>query len=234
MTLPTVEELYEAGAHFGHRKAKAHPKAGSYVFMVRDGIQVIDLEKTIEGLEKALGFLKTASAEGKTFLFVGTKLQSREIIEKAAQNAESPYVATRWLGGMITNFETILKNLKKIEQMEQEKETEKYKQQKKSVRVRFEEKLKKLKTIFAGILNLKELPDILIIADAYQEKVAVEEAIVAGLTTVAIVDTNINPEKINYPIPGNDDAPKTVKLIFDLISETIKTNRPKIKKESAK
>lgn len=234
MKIPTVEELYKVGAHFGHRKAKTHPKAASFVYMVRDDIQVIDLDKTIAGLEKALEFIKPAAQDGRTFLFIGTKLQLKKIVEKAAVEAGSPYIVTRWLGGMLTNFETVLKSLKKIEKMEAEKETEKFAQFKKSVRMRFEEKLKKLKAIFAGILNLKELPDILIIADASQEKVAVEEARKIGVKTIAIVDTNINPEKIDYPIPANDDAPKTVELIFNLISETIKNNKPVVKKEAAK
>lgn len=219
--MPTLMELLEAGAHFGHKKERSHPKAQEYIFTLREGVYVIDLDKTKAYLEKALTFLKQQAGLGKTILFVGTKRQAKDLTFKVAQSTNMPYINRRWLGGTLTNFATIRRNLQNLESLEnQTKSPDFIKLTKKEQKI-VTDKLTKLLDTFGGVRTMKNLPDVIFLIDAAKEKLAVTEANITNVPLVAITDTDANPEDINYPIPANDDAPKTLELIMALVEKAI-------------
>lgn len=230
--MPTLTELLEAGAHFGHKKERSFPRAKKFTYTIRDSVYVIDLEKTVEQLKKAIEYLQKAIQSGQTVLFVGTKRQAKEIIKKTAESLKMPYVATRWLGGMLTNFETIHKSLKQLEKLEELQKSEEFSKYTKKERQRTEEKIKKTLSIFSGIRNMNKLPDALFIVDTAKENVAVLEARRMKIPIVGICDTNANPDLIDYPIPANDDSEKTIQLIMTKLEEELKTKD--IKKDNKK
>lgn len=221
MKLPTLEEMIEAGVHFGHKKQRSYPKAKKYIFGLREGINIIDLEKTVESLEVALEYIKKNAKAGKTILFVGTKSQAKSIVEEAAKKVGMPYVTERWLGGTLTNYETIRKSIKHLEDLEKNKKSEEYEKLTKKEKLDIEEEIIKLHKIFDGILNLKGMPDIMFVADAAEDYNAVNEAIVKEIPIVAVCDTNANPDKIDYPIPANDDAVKSIEMIVNLVRDAV-------------
>ncbi|MBN2322659.1 MAG: 30S ribosomal protein S2 [Spirochaetes bacterium] len=221
MGIVTMKELLEAGVHFGHQTRRWDPKMKNFIFTERNGIHIIDLQKTITLLKVAYNAIKELSKQGGTILFVGTKRQAQSAIVEEATRSSMPYVANRWLGGMITNFDTIKKSimkLKRIERMEVDG-TFDYMIKKEIVRLR-REKDKLIKNI-GGIKEMETLPDMIFIIDPKKEAIAIAEAMKAGIPIVAIVDTNCNPDGIDYPIPGNDDAIRAINLFCSVVSSAV-------------
>lgn len=231
MKTPTLLELLKAGVHFGHKTSRWHPKMKPYIFGQRSGVHIIDLEKTQEMLEKALTYVKTLASEGKVILFVGTKEQAREMIKKAAIDCGMPYIDQRWLGGTFTNFATIKKVAKKLVDLKTKRDKGELMKYTKKERLVFDRTIDKLEIGVGGIQNMSKLPDAVFILDLKKEKTARQEAEQKKVPIVAICDTNINPDGIAYPIPGNDDAVKSVELIINLIAEAVKEGKAQAAKE---
>lgn len=219
--MATLQELMEAGVHFGHKKGRSYPKSKVYTFGIREGIYIIDLEKTRALLEDALSYLKNIAKQGKIIMFVGTKYQAREMVAEAAKSVSMPFVSKRWYGGTLTNFETINANIKKMQKMESDKTTDAYKVLTKKEKLKIDEKLVKLHASLDGIAMLTKLPDVLFVVDIVSEKNAVAEARKSGIPIVGICDTNANPELVDYPIPANDDAKKSLNLLIGLVADAI-------------
>ncbi len=222
----TLLDLLKTGAHFGHTTSRWNPKMKPYIYTVRSGIHILDLEKTKLALTKALDFAKDTDSKGGTILFVGTKKQTRDIIKQAATDCGMPYVNVRWLGGTFTNFRTIQKTIRKLEKLENMKASgELESNYTKKERLMVEREIEKLKKLFEGIQNLKRLPEAIFVTDVKHEDIAVTEARKSKVKVVGLVDTNCNPDNVDYAIPCNDDATKAVELICSAMSETIRTSR---------
>ena len=219
--LPKIQEMLDAGVHFGHQVRRWHPKMEPYIYSVNKNTHIIDLEKTEQMLEKACEFLFQQSSIGKSIVFVGTKRQSKDIVENEAKRCGAMYVNERWIGGTITNFETIRKNLTKLLDMMKNREEGKYEIYTKKERLLIDKEIEKLLSSYGGIINLKAAPEVLFVIDPKREKTAVREAKISDVPVVAIVDTNADPTEVNYPVPANDDAIKSVALIVKAISSAI-------------
>lgn len=220
--VPTLEELLKMGVHFGHRTSKRHPKAARYIHTERNGIHVIDLQATVEHLKKALEFVEKIAKTNGTILFVGSKKQAKAIVSAAATDCQMPYIVGRWLGGTFTNFENIVRLTRKLEKMEREEEDGTWELYTKKEQVTFKKELVKLQETVGGIKNMKRLPQAIFVVDIKKEKTAVSEARKTGVPIIALTDTNVNPELVNYPIPANDDAVKSIEVITRLIADCIK------------
>lgn len=229
-SLPSLEQLLEAGVHFGHNKDKWNPKMAPFVFTTRENLKIIDLEKTQECLSKALDYVDKIVGEGKIIVFVGTKKQAQGLVAKA-EEAGMPYVNRRWFGGTLTNFETIKKNLDKMKRLEKEKDENAWKDLTKYEQTRQLEELEKLQDKFGGIKDLNKLPDALFIVDTLREKVAIKEARNLDIPIIALVDTNSDPSEIDYPVPANDDAIKSLDLLLNLFYDKIKVAQKSKKDE---
>lgn len=216
----SMKNMLEAGVHFGHQTHRWNPKMKQFIFGPRNGIYIIDLEKTVKHAKDACQYIKSVVADGGKVLFVATKKQARDITRAAAEKAGMPYVIERWLGGTLTNFATIRKGVEQLEQIESWKVDGTYAALPKKEVVSWERKRKKLEQSLGGIRSLKSLPSVLFIIDPENEKIAVKEANRLGIPVVAIVDTNCNPDPIDFIIPGNDDAIKSVTLFTDLIAQS--------------
>jgi len=217
----TMKDLLECGVHFGHQKRRWNPKMKKYIFGVRKNIYIIDLQKTLRHIKYAYNVVKNAAEEGKTILFVGTKKQAVEAIKEHAERCGMPYVNHRWLGGMLTNFKTIQKSIRKLEIIEKMEETGQINLLTKKERLILARRKAKLEKFIGGIRHMKTIPDMLFIVDTVKEKIAVGEANKLGLPIVAPVDTNCDPDLIDYPIPGNDDAIRSVNLFCKTIADAI-------------
>lgn len=235
-TLPTVPELMAAGAHFGHKKHRSHPAARKYVFTVRDRVLVINLEDTARQLAEACTYITERSKAGALMLFVGTKRQAADPIKVIADALDQPYVNQRWLGGTLTNFETIQKRLKRLRELEALVITEKFvEDHSKKERVVLERELKRLDRTLGGIKKLTRLPDLLMIIDTNEEANSLKEAKRMNIPVVAIVDTNASPDQVLMPIVANDDSAKTIQLILDSLKAAALSGRaamPKIQVEN--
>lgn len=230
MAKVTIKQLLEAGVHFGHQTQRWNPKMKKYIFGDRNGIHIINLEITVSCLETALLFLTQLASEGKEILFVGTKKQAQESIREAAESCEMPYVRQRWLGGMLTNFETVRKSVAKLEAIEQMEKDGNFKFMKKKETIMLtKEREKLLKNLF-GVRKMRRLPAAIFVIDAGKEEIAILEAVKLGIPVVAILDTNCNPDHADYPIPGNDDAIRAIKLFCSLIAGAINEGRAQYKK----
>lgn len=221
MAVVAMKQLLEAGVHFGHQTRRWDPKMAEYIFQARNGIHIIDLQKTSKKLDEAYAFVKEQAEEGKTVLFVGTKKQAQECMKEAALKCGMFYVDQRWLGGMLTNFKTIktrIARLNKLEEMENDGTFEVL--PKKEVAALKNEK-EKLEKNLGGIRDMKEMPGAMFVVDPKNERIAVLEAKKLNIPIVGLVDTNCNPEDVDYPIPGNDDAIRAVKLITDVMANAI-------------
>ncbi len=216
-----IRQLLEAGVHFGHQSKKWNPKMKKFIFGKRAGIYIIDLEKTVEYLEKAKEFLKDLASQNKTLLFVATKKQAQDLIAEAAKRCEMPYVNERWVGGLLTNFQTIKSTLEKFKQLLKDEAEGKLDKLPKKEQVRVRRRLEKMKKYYTGVKEMQDLPHALFIVDSKREELAVKEAKRLNIPIVALIDTNGDPDYIDYPIPGNDDAIKSIKLITDIITESI-------------
>ncbi len=221
MAVVAMKQLLEAGVHFGHQTKRWDPKMAEYIYQARNGIHIIDLQKTSKKIDEAYKFMKDVAEEGKTILFVGTKKQAQECVKDAAIKSNMFYVDQRWLGGMLTNFKTIrtrIERLNKLEEMENDGTFEVL--PKKEVAALKNEK-EKLEKNLGGIRNMKEMPGAMFVVDPKNERIAVLEAKKLNIPIIGLVDTNCNPEDVDYPIPGNDDAIRAVKLITDVMANAI-------------
>ena len=222
MSKITIKELLDAGIHFGHRKNRWNPKMSEYIFGHRNGIHIIDLQKTVVFFNEALEVIKDYASQGKNILFIGTKRQASEIIEKYALECNQFFINKRWLGGMLTNWDTIQNSIKRLKKIEDILENKIKSYTKKEV-LRFENFAQKLNKALGGIKNMDGKPDILFIIDTNKEILAVKEANKIGIPIVAVIDSNSDPEGIDFPIPGNDDAIRSIEYYCNAISESIKS-----------
>ncbi len=221
MSVVSMKQLLEAGVHFGHQTRRWNPKMARYIFTERNGIYIIDLQKTVKKLEEAYAFVKEIAANGETVLFVGTKKQAGDSVKEEAERAGVHYVNARWLGGMMTNFKTIQKRIKRLEQLRKMQEDGTFERLTKKEVIKLEQEIEKLEKYLGGIKSMDKLPGALFIVDPRKERIAVAEAKKLGIPIVAIVDTNCDPDEIDYVIPGNDDAIRAVKLIASTMADAI-------------
>lgn len=221
MSVVSMKQLLEAGVHFGHQTRRWNPKMAPYIFTERNGIYIIDLQKTVKKIEEAYNFVNEISAEGKSVLFVGTKKQAADSIREEAERAGAYYVNARWLGGMLTNFRTIRRRIARLQQLRKMEEDGTFERLTKKESAKLTLEIEKLEKYLGGIEDMSELPGALFIVDSRKEKIAVSEARKLGIPIVAIVDTNCDPDEVDYLIPGNDDAIRAVKLIAGTIADAI-------------
>jgi len=225
-----IKKLLEAGAHFGHKTSRWHPKMAPYLHSKRNGTHIIDLTKTVEGLEAALSFLTETAASGKQVLLVGTKRQAQDIIKKGAQATGQPYVTERWLGGMLTNWNTIGGRVKHLKDLESRMATGELANKYNKLEVqRFQEEIDELNRIYGGIKEMNSRPGAVFVVDVVDDANAVREARKQGVPLVAIVDSNADPTLVTYPIPANDDAIKSIQLITDYVQAAIEAGKGKAK-----
>ena len=221
MSVISMKQLLEAGVHFGHQTRRWNPKMKQYIFTERNGIYIIDLQKTVKKVNEAYFFMRDVAMEGKRILFVGTKKQAQESVETEAKRCGQHYVSNRWLGGMLTNFKTIRTRIEKLENIEKMEETGDINLLPKKEIIKLMHEKEKLEKNLGGIRNLNGMPGALFIVDPRKERIAVSEAHKMGIPVVAIVDTNCDPDEIDYPIPGNDDAIRAVKLIVSKMADAV-------------
>lgn len=216
-----IEQLLEAGAHFGHLRRRWNPKMRPFIYGERDGIHIIDLRKTVVLLDLARQAALDFASEGKIILFVGTKPQAKEAIKAAAQRCGMPYVVERWLGGMLTNFSTIRRSIKRLATIDKMEADGTFEKLTKKERLLLSRERDRLRLVFGGIEDMTRLPGALFVVDIKKEDIAVKEAHILGIPVIGIVDTNSDPEQVDYPIPANDDSIKTIELIANTLSEAI-------------
>lgn len=221
MSVISMKQLLEAGVHFGHQTRRWNPKMAPYIFTERNGIYIIDLQKTVKKIEQAYAFIRQVSQEGGTVLFVGTKKQAQEAMEEESKRCEMYFVNQRWLGGTLTNFQTIQKRIHRLQELRVMDENGTFEVLPKKEVINLRHELEKLEKFLGGISNMTKLPDALFVIDPRKEKNAIAEARRLGIPVVAIVDTNCDPDEIDYVIPGNDDAIRAVKLLASKIADAI-------------
>jgi small subunit ribosomal protein S2 len=227
-----LKDLLEAGVHFGHQTRKWNPKMKPYIFIARGGIYIIDLQRTLRNLNKASKFLETVGAKGGSVLFVGTKKQAKVAIREQAEKVGMPYVTERWLGGMLTNHQTIYKSVQKLEEIEAMMNDGRMENFSKKEQLQFSRQFEKLNTNLGGIRKMKGVPDALFVVDTCEEETAVREANKLGIPVIGIVDTNSDPNLVQFPVPGNDDAIRAITLFTRVVAESIEEGR-KAKHEGA-
>lgn len=225
----SLKDLIESGAHFGHQSRRWNPKMAPYLYGVQEGVHVFDLTKTKQCLDEALQFLSTQASEGKVILLVGTKKQAKAKVIEVAQKAGIPYVAERWLGGTLTNFEQIKRSIDKMIKMKEEKSSGAYGKFTKKERLLIQREIDRLERFLGGLANLTAKPDVLVVVDTHKEIGVIKEASKKGLITVGIVDSNSDPTTVDYPIPMNDDAVKALEYVLEVIGEAILEGKKKIK-----
>ena len=225
MAVISMKQLLEAGVHFGHQTRRWNPKMAEYIFAERNGIYIIDLQKTVKKVEEAYSFVRDIAANGGEVLFVGTKKQAQDSIKEEAERVGMYYVNARWLGGMLTNFGTIKKRIERLKQLYKMDEDGIFDILPKKEVINLKNEQEKLEKYLGGIKEMKDIPACMFIVDPKKEKIAVSEAHKLNIPIVAIVDTNCDPEEVDFPIPGNDDAIRAVKLIASAISDAILEGR---------
>lgn len=222
MAEPAMKELLEAGVHFGHQTRRWNPKMKKYIFAERNGIYIIDLQKTSAKINEAYVAVKEITARGGRVLFVGTKKQAQETIKEEALRSESYFVNTRWLGGMLTNFETIRKNIDRLEEIEKlEANEEIFDQYTKKEQISLLKEKNRIEKLLSGVREMKRLPDLIFVVDPRREDIAVREASRLDIPIIAIVDTNCDPDAIDFVIPGNDDAIRSIRLITSVVADAV-------------
>ncbi|WP_405354775.1 30S ribosomal protein S2 [Ruminococcus sp.] len=221
MAVVSMKQLLEAGVHFGHQTRRWNPKMAEYIFTERNGIYIIDLQKSVKKLEEAYNFVRELSAEGKSVLFVGTKKQAQDSVKEEALRAGAYYVNARWLGGMLTNFATIRRRIARLKQLRTMQEDGTFDLLPKKEVIKLNLEIEKLEKFMGGIKDMTSMPGALFIVDPRKERIAVAEAKKLNIPIVAIVDTNCDPDEIDYVIPGNDDAIRAVKLIAGAMADAI-------------
>ena len=222
MSKLNYKEMLDAGVHFGHMKRKWNPKMSPYIFAEKKGIHIIDINKTITELERSARAIKEIAKSGRKIVFVATKKQAREIVRSAAESVNMPFVTSRWLGGMMTNFSTIRKSIKKMEKIDSMLKDKSLTSITKKERLTLSREKAKLNKVLGGIAKLNRLPSAMFIVDISQEHLAVKEATKLNITTFAMVDTNVNPNDVNFPIPANDDSTKSIEIITNYLTDAIK------------
>ncbi|MEM6782564.1 MAG: 30S ribosomal protein S2 [Bacteroidota bacterium] len=237
MARVSLEDLLRAGSHFGHLTSRWNPKMKSYIFMERNGIHIIDLKQTQAMLDEAADAAARFAGRGKDVLFVGTKKQAQEIIKTEAERCGMPFVADRWLGGMMTNFQTMRKSIRRMETLQRQEQDGTFTQLKKKERLMRRRETEKLDRVLGGIAQMGRLPGAIFIVDIRREHIAVDEARKLGIPVIAMVDTNVDPDLVDFPIPANDDAMKSIQLatrtIADAVMEGRKASELKRAEESA-
>ena len=221
MAVVAMKQLLEAGVHFGHQTKRWDPKMAEYIYQARNGIHIIDLQKTSKKIDEAYKFIKDVAEEGKTILFVGTKKQAQECVKDAAIKSNMFYVDQRWLGGMLTNFKTIRKRIERLNKLEEMENDGTFDVLPKKEVAALKNEKEKLEKNLGGIREMKEMPGAMFVVDPKNERIAVLEAKKLNIPIIGLVDTNCNPEDVDYPIPGNDDAIRAVKLITDVMANAI-------------
>ncbi|MBI2599454.1 30S ribosomal protein S2 [Candidatus Daviesbacteria bacterium] len=216
--LPSLQELLEAGVHFGHQVRRGHPRMKPYIYGAREGVHIIDLTQSEGLLKEAAEFVYNLGKEGKVLLFVGTKKQARPIVEELAKNLEAPFLVERWMGGFLTNFEEIKKRIKLLKDLKEQKEKGQLSKYTKKEQLLLDRKMESLQKDFAGVMDLQGHPDAVFVVDAVSDNIAVREANRLGIKVVAIADSNCNVSEIDYPIPGNDDAIKSIKILSEAVA----------------
>lgn len=221
MSVISMKQLLEAGVHFGHQTRRWNPKMAEYIFTERNGIYIIDLQKTVKKVEQAYNVIRDIAAEGGEILFVGTKKQAQESIENEAKRSEMHYVSQRWLGGMLTNFKTINKRINRLHELKKMEEEGTYEVLPKKEVIKLKHEEERLEKFLGGIKNMKKVPDALFVVDPRKEKIAISEAKILGIPVIAVVDTNCDPDEVDYVIPGNDDAIRAVKLLTETMANAV-------------
>ena len=221
MAVVAMKQLLEAGVHFGHQTKRWDPKMAEYIYQARNGIHIIDLQKTSKKIDEAYKFMKDVAEEGKTILFVGTKKQAQECVKDAAIKSNMFYVDQSWLGGMLTNFKTIRKRVERLNKLEEMENDGTFDVLPKKEVAALRNEMEKLEKNLGGIREMKEMPGAMFVVDPKNERIAVLEAKKLNIPIIGLVDTNCNPEDVDYPIPGNDDAIRAVKLITDVMANAI-------------
>ncbi len=230
----TLEQLLEAGCHFGHKAERWHPKASQFIWQEKDGIHIIDLVKTKAGVDAAQAFIREIAAQGGTVLFVGTKRQARGVVKEAALQSGAAYLTQRWIGGFMTNWEGVHKNIQKIINMMADQASGAWKKFPKHEQTKMARYLVRLNVDYEGVLSLSSLPKALFVVDVRKEQTAVREAIRMGIPVVGMVDTNADPSAIDYIIPANDDAVGSVQLVVSAIADAYREGREAAEKDAAK
>lgn len=221
MSVISMKSLLEAGVHFGHQTRRWNPKMGQYIFTERNGIYIIDLQKTVKKIEEAYEVTREVVANGGTVLFVGTKKQAQEAIEAEAKRSGQFFVSQRWLGGMLTNYQTIRNRINRLHELEKMEEENTFSVLPKKEVIKLKHEQERLEKFLGGIKNMEKLPDLLFVVDPKKEKIAVHEAKILGIPVIGIVDTNCDPDEVDYAIPGNDDAIRAVKLLTGTIANAV-------------
>ena len=221
MAVVAMKQLLEAGVHFGHQTRRWDPKMAEYIFQARNGIHIIDLQKTSKKLDEAYSFLREQAEEGKTILFVGTKKQAQECVKEAAEKCGMFYINQRWLGGTLTNFGTIRKRIERLAELERMQEDGTFDVLPKKEVIILKKEMEKLERNLGGIKEMKELPGVMFIVDPKKERIGILEAKKLGIPVIGLIDTNCNPEEVDYAIPGNDDAIRAVSLIADCMANAV-------------
>lgn len=222
---PSLQELLEAGVHFGHQVRRGHPRMKPYIYGAREGVHIIDLTQSEKYLKEALEFVYNLGKMGKVLLFVGTKKQARPIVEELARALEAPFLIERWMGGFLTNFEEISKRIKLLKDLKEQKEKGELSKYTKKEQLLIDRKMEKLEKDFSGVMDLPKVPDAIFVVDAVSDNIAVREARRLGIKVVAIADSNCNVSEIDYPIPGNDDAIKSIKIFVTSVADAYKEGK---------
>lgn len=231
MQIPSIEQMLQSGVHFGHQTSRWHPKMKPFIFTQRNGVHIINLEKTQAQLEETLSVVKDMAAQGKTILFVSTKPQARSIVKKAAQECGMPYLVDRWIGGMLTNFQEIKKLIEKYKMLTEQKETGELEKYTKKEQLEITKELEKMSHYLGGLVDLNKLPDAIFVPALQREKTAVVEANKVGVPIIGITDTNANPDKAAYIIPANDDAVKAIDLMVNTVKDAIAAGKTEFDKQ---
>ena len=234
MALPTVQDLLEAGVHFGHQTSRWNPKMKKFIFTERNGIHIIDLQKTRNQIKKAIDLVTGIAEKGGNVLFVGTKRQLKDVIREEAERSEQYYVNERWLGGMMTNFQTIKKNIRRLRELERMRDEGEFELRSKKEALSLTRELEKLSKTLEGIKLLNDTPSVIFVVDAHKERIAVAEANKLGIPLIALIDTNADPDKATIPIAGNDDAIRSVRLITGAVADAVLEGRAKMPKKEDK
>ncbi|WP_455256689.1 30S ribosomal protein S2 [Peptoniphilus asaccharolyticus] len=221
MSVVAMKNLLEAGVHFGHQTRRWNPKMARFIFTQRNGIYIIDLQKTVKKINEAYEFIRELSAEGGTILFVGTKKQAQDAIEKEAKRCEMPFINQRWLGGLLTNYQTIRKRIDRLQRIEEMEEDGTFEALPKKEVIQIRHEGEKLEKFLGGIKEMDRIPDAIFVVDPRKERIAVKEAHILGIPVIGIIDTNCDPDEIDFPIPGNDDAIRAVKLITETMANAV-------------
>jgi len=221
MAVVAMKQLLEAGVHFGHQTRRWDPRMAEYIFQARNGIHIIDLQKTSKKIDEAYNFVKEQAEDGKEILFVGTKKQAQECVKEAAQACGMYYIDQRWLGGMLTNFDTIQKRIGRLKELETMEQDGTFDVLPKKEVIILKKEMEKLEKNLGGIKEMKQMPGVMFVVDPKKERIAILEARKLNIPVVGLIDTNCNPEDVDYPIPGNDDAIRAVKLITEVIANAV-------------